>query len=749
MKKGRKIKLRYKKERVLLSDVLPYELPIIMSNRMLYRFCVKNKIRYDQCNKDLFWDKKIDEPSFEVVKLLFGAAFDKSRPLPAIRNGYAKLTDYSTIPFIFHTRHKQTEFRALSIVHPALQIGVLDFYNQFKSLIIHYCNRSSFSMRYPHKVASYFYYKDKLHHVLLGKKKDNIELFFNEYENLKTYFSYKKYTQIYRFFDDYRFQRAEKRFSYLFRFDIQKCFDSIYTHTIAWATQGGKEIYKKDFQGKDTNSFGGKFDVLMQRLNYNETNGIVIGPEFSRIFAEIILQHIDRNVEIALLSDDRNVIYNGKDYQLYRYVDDYFLFYNEESVKNRIFELFHRNLEEYKLRISSEKCVNYNRPFLTDISKAKIRIDQLINTWFKYRSNDSDKGSVDEADISEKDSIEEDDDSEVSVDFKPDIAMIESILSKKGYFPLVSRKFNQAYKDSILTVGVEHKDVVNYTLSCICTRVERELKKFDKRYKYLKRSIVAGFNNELKLKCEDHILKLEHRLSKYLCDVVDSAFFLFAACPRLNATLKIMRLLNAIIIYLNGIYNIDPKKDIRIQRFTNIIRSQVFSQIHLEVLNVFERSKCHDYAQLEILYLLINMRMIDSKHSIKPELLDSFLGLDAKKFHLNEIAISTILYYIGNKGIYTDLKDRLVSHICEKLQHKNVPDYRRDAESVILILDMCCCPYLNKTQKDKILSTIGFDNATKLNLMQFGKRNRYMFTKWSGVNITKELAAKVSQEVYS
>ncbi len=702
MKKRRKIRLRYKKERVLLSDVLPYELPIIMSNRMLYRFCVKNKIRYDQCTKELYWYKKMDKPSFEVLKLLFGAAFDtrNNQPIPTIFDEKAKLTDYSTIPFIFHTRHKQSEFRALYIVHPALQIGVCDFYNQYKSLIIHYCNRSSFSMRYPHKVASFFYYKDKLHHILLGKKKDQIELFFNEYENLKTYFSYKKYTQIYRFFDDYRFQKAEKRFSHLFRFDIQKCFDSIYTHTIAWATQGGKEVYKKDFQGRDTDSFGGKFDMLMQRLNYNETNGIVIGPEFSRIFAEIILQHIDRSVEIALLSSIDNAIVIGRDYQLYRYVDDYFLFYNEESVKDRIFELFHRNLEEYKLRVSREKCVHYERPFLTDISKAKLRIDQLINTWFKYRPEYPNRDSVNvDSDNSEKDFIEEND-SEEDVNFTPDIGIINEFLSKQGYFPLVSRKFNQAYKDAIKTVGVEHKDVVNYTLSCICTRVECELKKFDKSYKYLKRCINSGIEGELRVRCENHVLKLEHRLSKYLCDVVDSAFFLFSACLRLNSTLKIMRLLNVIIIYLDGSYHINPKKNIRIQRFSNVIKSQVFGQIHLEILNIFKHHKCHDYAQLEILYLLIIMRMIDSKHSIEPKLMEDFLGLEKDmSFHLNAIAISTVLYYIGNKAIYVNLKHKLVDHICEKLQKKSVPDYRRDAETIILILDICCCPYLDNNQK--------------------------------------------------
>lgn len=40
----KKIRLKYKKERVLFSDVLPYELPFIFSNRYFYRFLVKNGI---------------------------------------------------------------------------------------------------------------------------------------------------------------------------------------------------------------------------------------------------------------------------------------------------------------------------------------------------------------------------------------------------------------------------------------------------------------------------------------------------------------------------------------------------------------------------------------------------------------------------------------------------------------------------------------------------------------------------------
>ena len=62
------------------------------------------------------------------------------------------------------------------------------------------------------------------------------------------------------------------------------------------------------------------------------THGIVIGPEFSRIFAEILLQSIDVKVKNKLLSyKSSNYIHGiveGVHYTIKRYVDDYFLFYN-------------------------------------------------------------------------------------------------------------------------------------------------------------------------------------------------------------------------------------------------------------------------------------------------------------------------------------------------------------------------------------------------------------------------------------
>ena len=44
----------YKKERVVLSDILPYEIPPFFSNRYFYHFLVKNKVSIDEEDIPLF-----------------------------------------------------------------------------------------------------------------------------------------------------------------------------------------------------------------------------------------------------------------------------------------------------------------------------------------------------------------------------------------------------------------------------------------------------------------------------------------------------------------------------------------------------------------------------------------------------------------------------------------------------------------------------------------------------------------------
>lgn len=90
--------------------------------------------------------------------------------------------------------------------------------------------------------------------------------------------------------------RAKKSYieasaDWLVRTDISRFYPSIYTHSIPWAAYG-KERVKSNLKIYD-GSFADRLDVLVRACNRNQTVGIPIGPETSRILAEIISSRID------------------------------------------------------------------------------------------------------------------------------------------------------------------------------------------------------------------------------------------------------------------------------------------------------------------------------------------------------------------------------------------------------------------------------------------------------------------------
>lgn len=295
-------------------------MPITFSNRHFYDFLLLCKIEIKE--DKIVIGKNDTQTNQEIIKLLFG--INKDKPFVNGKVNF-KEDERDAIPFGYKIVHKENDFRELTIIHPKNQLAVIDFYNTYRDLVLYYNNKSQFSIRRPHRIAKYTYFKDRLHIDKLADDNDEIvEQNDLKYENLKTFFVYKKYSNIHRFYESYQYHRCEKKFNFLFKFDISKCFDSIYTHSISWALLD-KEVVKK-YLGDSKQTFGNKFDVLMQKMNYNETNGIVIGPEFSWIFAELILQEIDERAkqELKLAGFQYK-----KDYEIFRYVDDYFVFYND------------------------------------------------------------------------------------------------------------------------------------------------------------------------------------------------------------------------------------------------------------------------------------------------------------------------------------------------------------------------------------------------------------------------------------
>ena len=68
---------------------------------------------------------------------------------------------------------------------------------------------------------------------------------------------------------------------------------------------------------------------------------------------------------------------------------------------------------------------------------------------------------------------------------------------------------------------------------------------------------------------------------------------------------------------------------------------------------------------------------------------------------------------------------------------------------MIFALDMAACPYIRPGDRVKFLQKVGTSKKEGDAILKYMKHQKYMFTKWTGVDITKELNAKISQEVYS
>ncbi len=101
-------------------------------------------------------------------------------------------------------------------------------------------------------------------------------------------------------FDIHRAKKGyiESSADWLVKTDISRFYPTIYTHSITWAAYEKERVKKnlKLYQG----SFADRIDALVRACNRNQTIGIPIGPETSRVIAEIISSSIDRDLQREL-----------------------------------------------------------------------------------------------------------------------------------------------------------------------------------------------------------------------------------------------------------------------------------------------------------------------------------------------------------------------------------------------------------------------------------------------------------------
>jgi len=679
--------IRNKKERVLLSDVLPYEVPVTFSNKSFYDFLIENDIELK--DNTITWSG--DAPALKsIIKLIFGLTDEnkvKNETENKIEISYQAIT---TQPFGFKISHKNIDFRELTIIHPLNQLSLITFYDKYKALILYYSGISKFSLRKPFKIAKFTYHKDKTHFENLAHDHEHktVEEFNKEYENLKTFFVYKSISNIYKFYESYRYQRCEKKYDYMFKFDISKCFDSIYTHSISWALLNNEMVKDQISKDKKNKSFSDAFDKFIRSANYGETNGIVIGPEFSRIFTELILQQIDKTVLINLKESDPP-LYHKRDFEVFRYVDDYFVFYNNEADKDKILKEFRIELKNYKLYINDEKTSNFEKPIITGITRAKLKITDLLNENLTFK---------------------------VSMEVNE-----ENEEEKKYSFYVSSNRLITRFKSIIKETEIMYNNILNYTLACVDRKIQKLIK------------IYSSINDKI---------TYEQKVLKSFIEILDFTFFLYTVTPRVNTTIKLSLILSKIIKFtkIKGNFNVDN-------------RHLIFKKIYDEIFLVLNKYQNTEHTQVETLYLLITLKELGNEYRINKKLLSQYFGIDLSKKiinrNLNYFSITVLLFYIKNKKRYRPIKLILRKHILSKFKEVSSENRGKSSELTLMLLDLISCPFLERNFKNELFSLYELkgqkDGLLKSAIIDY-KDN--WFTKWTSFDFVKALEAKKSEEVY-
>ena len=148
-------------------------------------------------------------------------------------------------------------------------------------------------------------------------------------------------------FDELELQRLliSSKFDYILRTDITRFYPSIYTHSVPWALHG-KLWCKANLHSNLKGSLGDQMDALLRKCQDNQTIGIPIGPDTSRIAGEIIGVGIDSHLQKELKLTD---------HRAYRYIDDFYIDFNQNSECEQAIRVILKALLSFELDINSDK----------------------------------------------------------------------------------------------------------------------------------------------------------------------------------------------------------------------------------------------------------------------------------------------------------------------------------------------------------------------------------------------------------
>lgn len=176
--------------------------------------------------------------------------------------------------------------------------------------------------------------------------------------------------------DDFRVNLATRHERYAAA-DIRAFFHTIYTHAIPWA------IYGKDWAKKNrqSNHYGNLLDLYCRNAQDGQTIGLPVGPDTSRLIAEVVASAIDERIAQIIKVESQDIS---------RYIDDYTIAIARWQTGDSVIAAVRQAAADFELELNNDKSAVHltSRRPSTGWKQAALahipRDDRSINSFLRF-----------------------------------------------------------------------------------------------------------------------------------------------------------------------------------------------------------------------------------------------------------------------------------------------------------------------------------------------------------------------------
>ncbi|MBM6871848.1 RNA-directed DNA polymerase [Pseudoflavonifractor phocaeensis] len=341
----------------ILTDIMPVEVSELFSYSKFYEYLLSKQSTLD-----------------DIVSQMHAMKAENSEtPFSG-----GKWGNWATSPLKFNILKGTDSIRELNLVQPLSAMNIYFFVECYqKELLDILSNNACFSLRY-HRKNSDLFYRRKSKKIVdyfekISQKVDRAIL-----QQTGAYFKIHKFNSVSSFTNSRLWQQCNFKYRNFAKIDYKSCFDSIYTHAYKWC------IEKDTVDSKEASNANLHIviDRVLQNINGRSSNGLIVGPEFSRMIAEVLLQEIDVEVKHNLAAQGLNA---GADYRVFRYVDDIYIFSHTQAHTDLIIKTIERAAQKYLLKFNEFKYLKAYTPVVLSswLGKARALSDRISALFYR------------------------------------------------------------------------------------------------------------------------------------------------------------------------------------------------------------------------------------------------------------------------------------------------------------------------------------------------------------------------------